>query len=367
MVPPNVHPSASASPVMYAYSCSPVTSSCAPKNWRPARNMTGSASRNRSLTGSSPSTYVRPKSASHRSKMGPKSRNTMSSAAIARSGGFLRYGCRVFGPARTIRLCQCRSTPNISAARSRTASLASVSRTPGAMMPRGSMAANRSAALACASRSRAERTPSSSTRLFLANGRRLELYRLKQGLHPRPQVGGCPGRDEVAVHHGGLVHPVGARVDHVVADRADAGGPPALEDPGRDRHPARVADEGDRLVRAVERPYQVQHGLRAPQLVRRKSARDDQGVELTLRHLLHGGVHRHRPVALLSVYRVVVESRHGHLDVLLGQPVQRIQQLHVFEVVRGQDENGALRESHVSDHTHADAGDPCAGRPAEPG
>ena len=54
------------------------------------------------------------------------------------------------------------------------ASLASVSRTPGAMMPRGSMAANRSAALACASSSRAERIPSSSTRLFLANGQRLE-------------------------------------------------------------------------------------------------------------------------------------------------------------------------------------------------
>ena len=59
----------------------------------------------------------------------------MSPAAITRSGGFSGYGCRVFGPARTIRLCQRRSTPNISAARSRIASLASTSRTPGAMMP----------------------------------------------------------------------------------------------------------------------------------------------------------------------------------------------------------------------------------------
>jgi hypothetical protein len=58
MVPPNVHPSASASPVMYAYSCSLVTSSCA--------------------------SQVRPKSASHRSKTGPKSRNTMSSARRGR-------------------------------------------------------------------------------------------------------------------------------------------------------------------------------------------------------------------------------------------------------------------------------------------
>ena len=63
---------------------------------------------------------------------------------------------------------------------------------------------------------------------------------------------------------------------------------------------------------------------------------------------------------------VVVEPGHGHLDVLLGQPVQRIQQLHVFEVVRGQDENGALCESHVSDHTGADAGDLCTGRPPDP-
>src|SRR5258705_8683982 len=105
--------------------------------------------------------------------MGPKSKNTMSSAVISRSGGLCLYGCRVFGPARTIRLCQCRLTPNISAARSRIASLASISRTPGAMMPRGSMAANSSAALACASSSRAERTPSSSTRPCLANGQRL--------------------------------------------------------------------------------------------------------------------------------------------------------------------------------------------------
>src|SRR5258707_7516745 len=161
--------------------------------------------------------------------MGPKSRNTMSSAVISRSGGFCLYGSRVFGPARTIRLCQCRLTPNISAARSRIASLASVSRTPRAMMPRGSMAANSSAALACASSSRTERTPSSSTRRCLPNGQRLQLYRLEQGLHPWAQVGGRPGRDEVGVHHGGLVHPVGARVDHVVADRAHAGGPAALE------------------------------------------------------------------------------------------------------------------------------------------
>ena len=83
---------------------------------------------------------------------------------------------QVFGPARTIRLCQCRLTPNISAARSRIASLASTSRTPGAMMPRGSTAANSSAALACASSSRAARTSSSSTRRFLATA----------GLHQRP-------------------------------------------------------------------------------------------------------------------------------------------------------------------------------------
>ena len=35
----------------------------------------------------------------------------MSSAVISRSGGFCLYGSRVFGPARTIRLCQCRSDP----------------------------------------------------------------------------------------------------------------------------------------------------------------------------------------------------------------------------------------------------------------
>ncbi len=38
----------------------------------------------------------------------------MSSSAMTRSGGCSRNGCRVFSPARTIRRCQCRVTPNIS-------------------------------------------------------------------------------------------------------------------------------------------------------------------------------------------------------------------------------------------------------------
>ena len=37
----------------------------------------------------------------------------MSSSAITRSGGCSLNGCRVFSPARTIRRCQCRVTPNI--------------------------------------------------------------------------------------------------------------------------------------------------------------------------------------------------------------------------------------------------------------
>jgi hypothetical protein len=49
-------------------------------------------------------------------------------------------------------------------------------------------------------------------------------------------------------------------------------------------------------------------------------------------------------------------ARPRHRDVLLGQPVQRIQQFHVLEVVRGHDEDLALCESHVCDHTRSHAG-----------
>src|SRR5216110_684023 len=57
---------------------------------------------------------------------------------------------------------------------------------------------------------------------------------------------------------------------------------PTLVARRRDRNPAGVADEGDRLARAVERPHQIQHGFRAAQLVRCVAARDDQGVEVSL-------------------------------------------------------------------------------------
>ena len=108
-------------------------------------------------------THVRPKSASQPSKTGPKSANTMSSSVISRSGGSTVYGCNVFGPDRTIRLCQCRSTPNRSAASSDTARLASLSDTPGRKIPSAPTALNSSSAACCASKSRATRTPSSSS------------------------------------------------------------------------------------------------------------------------------------------------------------------------------------------------------------
>src|SRR5579863_3244944 len=96
--------------------------------------------------------------------------------------------------------------------------------------------------------------------------------RVQERLHPRTQIIGGAGRDEVAVDNGGLVHPVDTGVDHVVADRPDAGGAAALDDLRGDRYPAGVADEGDRLPRRIELPDQVQHRRRAPQLVRRVAA-----------------------------------------------------------------------------------------------
>jgi uncharacterized protein YbjT (DUF2867 family) len=65
-----------------------------------------------------------------------------------------------------------------------------------------------------------------------ANRGRLALQRVQQRFHPGAEVGRGPGGDEVSVDHRGLVHPVGPRVDHVVADGAHAGGPAALDDLG---------------------------------------------------------------------------------------------------------------------------------------
>jgi hypothetical protein len=48
---------------------------------------------------------------------------------------------------------------------------------------------------------------------------------------------------------------------------------------------------------------------------------------------------------------MIIQAGHGHRDPLLSQPVQRVQQLHVLEVVGGQKQNPALREHHETDDT----------------
>jgi len=78
-----------------------------------------------------------------------------------------------------------------------------------------------------------------------------------------------------------------------------------------------------------------------------------QGPELEVARgdLADRGVHRDRPVPLLPAHRVIVETGHGHRDALFGQPVQRVQQLHVLEVIGGQHEDPALGELHGTDLT----------------
>src|SRR5262249_26578099 len=90
------------------------------------------------------------------------------------------------------------------------------------------------------------------------------FQRPEQRLHPRAEVGRRPGGDQVAVDDCGLVPPVDAGVDHVVADRRNAGRPPAFDDLRGNRHPSGMADERDRLPRVVERPHPAEHARRAP-------------------------------------------------------------------------------------------------------
>src|SRR5215471_20950303 len=81
------------------------------------------------------------------------------------------------------------------------------------------------------------------------------FQRLEQRLHPRAEVGGRPGGDQVSVDDRGLIHPVDAGIDHVVADRRHAGRAPAFDDLRGDRHASGVADQGGRLPRLVEPPH----------------------------------------------------------------------------------------------------------------
>src|SRR5580693_7045125 len=85
----------------------------------------------------------------------------MSPSAITRSGGCSLKGCRVFSPARTIRRCQCRVTPNIVAARALISSDNCCSPMPARIIARRSISSNSCAALSWASRSRSARAFSS--------------------------------------------------------------------------------------------------------------------------------------------------------------------------------------------------------------
>lgn len=70
---------------------------------------------------------------------------------MIRSGGFFRYGLSVFGPERTIRLCQCLLVPNSSAPASRTGLLSATSYRPGATSLRRATSANSRSAFRSAS------------------------------------------------------------------------------------------------------------------------------------------------------------------------------------------------------------------------
>ena len=121
----------------------------------------------------------------------------MSSSAITRSGGCSLKGCKVFSPARTIRRCQCRVTPNISAARSRISSDSGCSPTPGRIIARRSISSKSRAALSWASRSRATRTSSGASTLPMLTGR-LEMCRspcrpTRRRATPRTSPKSAPG------------------------------------------------------------------------------------------------------------------------------------------------------------------------------
>ena len=98
--------------------------------------------------------------------------------------------------------------------------------------------------------------------------------------HERGQVGRAARGDQVAVHHDLRVLPLGPRVAQVVGDRRHRGHAAALDDPGRDRHPAGVADEGDRLVLLVQAANQRLDALVGAQLVGAEAAGDHQQVQV---------------------------------------------------------------------------------------
>jgi hypothetical protein len=100
-----------------------------------------------------------------------------------------------------------------------------------------------------------------------------------------------------------------------------------------------VADERDRLARGVKRLHQLEHPLRPAQHVGGESAGNDQRVVLLLGDLVDGGLDLDWAVALLAGDRFIVQSGHGHRDVLLAESVDRVEQFHVLEQGSGKNQH----------------------------
>jgi hypothetical protein len=110
-----------------------------------------------------------------------------------------------------------------------------------------------------------------------------------------------------------------------------------------------IADKGNRFASVIESPHQGKHGLRAPQLVRCVTAGDDQRVKIIRGDPPDRAVDRHRPVAFLPRNRLVIQTGHGYRDVLFAQTVQRVQQLHVLELISSEKQDAAPRKHHGMD------------------
>src|SRR5437899_10355270 len=160
------------------------------------------------------------------------------------------------------------------------------------------------------------------------------------------QIVRVPRGDEIAVHHDLRVLPVAAGRDEVVLDREERRRLAALEDAGRDEHPARVADGGYDLALLPGLAHEAHHGVVPAHHVRRVAAWHDDRVELDGPHLLGLRVDVHGIAVLGRVGLDVAGTDDLHVRALLAQTVVRHPELHLLIHVLGENRDPLAFEPH---------------------
>lgn len=145
----------------------------------------------------------------------------------------------------------------------------------------------------------------------------------------RREILGHACTNDVAVDYRGLICPMSAGVNQIVANTDCGREPPASDNARGDQNPWPVAYGRDHLSALVKLPDSIQHVAIATQLVRRPTSRRQNSNKRVGGIIAHMAVNRAR-VAVFSAVASVTDASYGSLVSRFLEPELRIPDLQIF-------------------------------------